>query len=68
MLGLSICVTIVNGKTPPAVFEEQYVRLGQILQQMTFWWPCKKNLASTQILFLWRSISCLQTAKQQEVL
>lgn len=51
MLGLSICVTIVNGKTPLAVFEEQYVRLGQIFLQMTFWWPCKKNLARIQILF-----------------
>lgn len=46
-----MCVTIVDRKTPLAVFEEQYVRLGETLQQMTCWWPCKKNLANSQILF-----------------
>lgn len=35
MLGLCICVAIVNGKTALAGSEEQCIRLGQVLQQMT---------------------------------
>lgn len=53
MLGLCVSVAIANGKTTLEGFEEQYIRLGQVLQQMTSLWLCKKtqNLASTQIYF-----------------
>lgn len=70
MLGLCVCVTIVNGKTTLAGFEEQYIRLGQVLEQMTSLWLCKKkkNPGKRSDLLLWISINCLQTVWQEELL
>lgn len=40
-----------EGENNSRGFEERNIRLGQVGQQLTFSWPCKKKLASPQIIF-----------------